>query len=167
MENWVEHPFPLIRGGGLFLICVGLGFLLGWLIPRWWIAFAGAGFALGIVASIYGAQLPPDLGSPTQLQVLAFYIAIAVEIVLIIAVNLRYKPDERKQILGVLFVVGLHFVIMGVTFGPIIALLGVLVMLNAGLGWRALTHVPIKRIGIIDSVLKIAFGVFMFVFYPM
>lgn len=33
--SFVAHPFPLIRGGSLFLICVGLGFLIGWLLPRY------------------------------------------------------------------------------------------------------------------------------------
>lgn len=39
----LSHPYPLIRGGGLLLVFVGLGFLLGWIFPSRWIPLATQG----------------------------------------------------------------------------------------------------------------------------
>lgn len=39
----LSHPSPLIRGGGLLLVFVGLGFLLGWIFPSRWIPLATQG----------------------------------------------------------------------------------------------------------------------------
>ncbi|MCG5219707.1 DUF6609 family protein [Streptosporangium soli] len=160
------HPYPLIRGGGLFLIFVGLGFLLGWLIPKIWMPLAIGGFVTGLVASGLSALLP-SLGPPSLMHIAALVIAIIAEMGLIYLVLTKYREaDERTLILNILLVVGLHFIIMGLAHGPLIAILGVLVTLNAWIGLRFLPKVPLRALGMADGVLKIAFGLWMLLLYP-
>ena len=127
------HPFPLIRGGGLFLMGIGAGFLLGWIFPMVWVPFAIVGAAAGIVGSGLSALLP-KLGPYQWPQVAALIGAIFIEMGLIYLVVKRYQnADQRTLLFSILFVVGVHFVIMGAAHGPLILILGVLTMLNAGL----------------------------------
>lgn len=165
MEEFA-HPFPLIRGGGLFLISVGLGFLIGWMIPRYWVPLAVGGFVTGGILSSFGSLLAPPLGVPTVTQIAALIGAIIFEIVLIIYVNKRFSDDERKLILSILIVVGLHFLIMGISYGPLMAVLGILTVGNAWIGLRYLPQLSLRTFGIVDSLLKIAFGIWMVALFP-
>jgi hypothetical protein len=167
MQEVLAHPLPLIRGGGLFVICVGLGFLPGWIVPRVWLPCAIAGFVTGMVASAMSPALQPPLGDPSRLQVAALITAIVVEIVLTWYVVARFGGgNERTFILSILLVVGFHFIIVGPAHGLLMALLGLLTMLNAVIGMYSATSVPLQAFGIIDSMLKIGFGVWMLAFYP-
>ena len=160
-----DHPYPLIRGGGLFLIGIGAGFLLGWIFPKRWIPLAIAGAVAGFTASGLSALLP-SLGSPSAVQIAALAGAIVVEMGLIALVVTRFRDRElRTQILAILFVVGLHFLIMGLAHGPLIAALGVLTMANAALG-LGVRSIPLRAFGIIDALLKLGFGVWMLALYP-
>ncbi|GII28894.1 DUF6609 family protein [Planotetraspora mira] len=159
------HPYPLIRGGGLFLIFVGLGFLLGWTFPKVWIPFAIGGGAVGLTASGLSALLP-SLGTPSFIQIAALVFSFLVELGLIALVLNRYKnADQRTQILMILLVVGLHFIIMGVAHGPLMALLGVVSVANALLGLRT-RALPIWTFGVADGLLKFGFGLVMLLLYP-
>lgn len=166
MEPALVHPFPLIRGGGLFLCCVGLGLLLGWRSPRLWVPLAVAGFVAGGVASALSPALPPRLGAPSALQIGALVGAIVFEVAAIAYVVRRFQDDERTQILSVLLVVGAHFVIMGLSHGPLMALLGAASVANAWAGLRLLPHVALERFGVFDALLKIGFGLWMLLFFP-
>lgn len=161
------HPFPLICGGGLFVICVGLGFLLGWFFPRRWIPLAIGGFVAGLVASGFSALLPPSLGSPTIPQIGALVAAIVVEMGLIYLVVARLRGrDDRTMLLGILLAVGAHFVIMGFAHGPLMALLGVVTVVNAAVDLWLLPKFPTRMFGITDSLLKIGVGLWMLLLYP-
>lgn len=165
--QFVAHPFPLIRGGGLFLIFVGLGFLIGWFLPQHWQPFAIAGFVLGFLASALSPLIPPPLGIPSFIQVGALILAIVVEVGMITYVTSRFaQSDERTQLLAILLVVGLHFIIMGFAHGPLMALLGSITSINAWLGLRVFTTTPLLTFGVIDSFLKIGFGLWMVLLYP-
>jgi hypothetical protein len=160
------HPFPLIRGGGLFLIFVGLGFLLGCCFPRRSIPLAIGGFVAGFVASGLSALLPP-LGTPSVVQVGALVAAIILEMGLIYLVVTRLRgAGERTLSLGILLVVGVHFVIMGLAHGPLMALLGVATISNAAMGLWIFPKLPVRTLGIMDSLLKIGFGLWMLLLYP-
>ncbi len=161
----LSHPFPMIRGGGLFLISVGFGFLIGWIFPRIWTTLAITGFVVGFVSSSLSGLIPPSLGVPTNLQIVALVIAIVVEIVLINLV-IKYTKDERERILWILFVVGSHFIIMGISFGPMIMGLGLMTMLNAWIGLKVFPATRLEIFGWIDSLLKVGLGMWMFLFYP-
>lgn len=159
------HPFPLIRGGGLFLMGIGAGFLLGWIFPRIWVALAIAGGVLGIVGSGLSALLP-SLGPTAWWQITALGGAIVIEMGLIAIVVNRYKEaGDRTLILAILFVVGAHFLIMGAAHGPLIFLLGLLNMLNAAVALR-LPAIPLRLAGFVDAALKLGVGAWMFLGYP-
>ncbi|GAA0970713.1 hypothetical protein GCM10009555_020080 [Acrocarpospora macrocephala] len=160
----LTHPYPLIRGGGIFLICVGLGFFLGLFFPRRWIPLAAGGFIVGFTGSGLSALLP-SLGTPSILNIAALVVAVAFEAAVIVYLVKKIgDSDERRLTLSIMLVVGLHFVIMGLAHGPLIAALGILTAINATIG--LFTKTPIKPFFLSDSLLKIAFGVWMLAFYP-
>ncbi|GAA0424941.1 hypothetical protein Acor_36810 [Acrocarpospora corrugata] len=162
----LDHPFPLIRGGGIFLICVGLGFFLGLFFPRKWIPLAAGGFIVGFTGSGLSALLP-SLGTPSLLSIGALVAAVVFEVAVIVYLVRRLGDgDERRLTLSIMLVVGLHFAIMGPAHGPLIAALGVLTAVNAAIGLWAAPKAPITPFFLVDSVMKIAFGVWMLAFYP-
>ncbi|WP_433416718.1 DUF6609 family protein [Microtetraspora malaysiensis] len=160
-----DHPYPLIRGGGLFLIFIGLGCLGSWAFNKYWLQFLIGGFITGFTASGLSALLP-SLGSPSFVHIAGLVGAIVIEMGLIYLVLTKTKgADERTQILSILFVVGLHFLPMGLAHGPLIAILGVLIAINAYAGLR-LTRVPAPAFGVADGLLKLGFGSVMLFAYP-
>ena len=160
----MPHWFPMIRAGGLFILLMGVGVLLGGLWPRRRMALLMAGGAAATVAIILTANvLTRPLGMPTQIQFWALVAAIALEMVLIRVVVARYKRDgERPFLLAILFVVGLHFLPMAITFGPLCALLGICAMANAAMALRISRDISLNRVWIIDGLLKLFFGCLMF-----
>jgi hypothetical protein len=160
----MTHMFPMIRGGGLFILVMGVGVILGGVWPRRRMAMliaGGAGATLAIVLTADVLMRP--LGTPTRLQVWALAAAIVLEIVLIRVVVARYKQaGERPFLLAILLVVGLHFLPMALTFGPLCAVLGLCVMANAAIAFRSSRDIPVNRVWLIDGVLKMGFGALMF-----
>jgi hypothetical protein len=51
---------------------------------------------------------------------------------------------------------------MSITFGPLCAVLGLCAMANAGIGLSSARDISLSRLWIIDGVLKLSFGGFMF-----
>ena len=157
------HPFPMIRGGGLFVLCVGLGITLGTLLgggepvrrPLFYL-----GIAAGVAAlSALGGRLA--YGAPTRGQVAALVGAIALEVLLFAALSLLPGGrDARTDWLLALLIVGVHFLPMAFAFGPPMALLGGLCIANAAAGLR-LGAVPFALFGVMDGLLKIAIGLAM------
>lgn len=160
-----DHPYPLIRGGGLFLMCVGAGFLTGLLVPKHWIPCAIAGFFAGFVASGLSALLP-SLGTPSVVQIAGLVGSFLLEAGLLWFVLTRWRDrDERTLGLAIVLVVGVHFITMGLAHGPLIAGLGVLCVANAGLG-LLVPAIPLRGAYLVDALLKLGFGVWMFVWHP-
>jgi len=119
----------------------------------------GATVAIILTANV----LTRPLGVPTRLQFWALAAAIALEIVLIRVVVARYKrAGKRPFLLAILFVVGLHFLPMAITFGPLCAVLGLCAMANAAIALWAQRDIPLNRVWIIDGALKLSFGSLMF-----
>lgn len=160
----MPHVFPMIRAGGLFILIMGAGVILGGLWPRRRIALLMAGGAGATLAIILTADLlTRPLGVPTRIQFWALAAAIALEIMLIRVVVARYKrAGERPFLLAILFVVGLHFLPMAITFGPLCAALGFCAMANAAIAFRTSRDISLNRVWIIDGVLKLSFGGLMF-----
>ena len=160
----MPHIFPMIRAGGLFIFIMGIGVVVGGLWPRRRMVMliaGGAGATLAIILTANALTRP--LGVPTRTQFWALAAAIALEIVLIRVVVARYKrAGERPFLLAILFVVGLHFLPMAITFGPLCGLLGLCAMLNAGMGLWTSSGIPANRAWLIDGVLKLSFGSLMF-----
>lgn len=147
---------------------MGVGVLLGGLWPRRRMALLMAGGAAATVAIILTANvLTRPLGMPTQIQFWALVAAIALEMVLIRIVVARYKRDgERPFLLAILFVVGLHFLPMALTFGPLCVALGLCAMANAAMAMRVSRDASLNRVWIIDGLLKLFFGCLMFAVVP-
>jgi uncharacterized protein DUF6609 len=159
------YPYPLIRGGGLFLTIIGAMIIAGALLPRARAMLVAAGLALaGIVTALAAPSLARPLGVPSWQQILVLAGSVLLEIVLIqVVVRYVYHLGERAIILSVLLVVGLHFLPMAVAFGPIVAILGMLTILNAGVGLWLRPKMNLSVIWFLDGLLKFVCGIIMMV----
>jgi hypothetical protein len=151
--------FPLSPAGGLFLTIVGTGILLGALFTGARIPLLAAGGVLGILAAMFGgALLAQGHGNPTAWQVDALIFAIVIEMALLPFLRRWLKPKGfRTFLLGILTLVGAHFILMAPAFGVLIVVLGFLTMANAlaGLKYPAL---PFDLLWALDGSLKVALG---------
>ncbi len=161
------HPYPLIRGGGLFLMVMGAGVVGGavWRSVRWrLVAWSLGGAAL--VTTIFARGLARPLGQPTARQLVALAGALGLEWVLMRIVGYRFRRGERQFELAVLFVVGLHFLPMALAFGPLLVLLGLLSVANAAAGIWIARETPLLVFWAVDGVMKMAIGALMFFVAP-
>ncbi|HWL01085.1 MAG TPA: DUF6609 family protein [Microbacteriaceae bacterium] len=161
----LAQSFPLMRGGGAFLVAVGLGIVVGAFGSRRWrivalIVGAGVGvviMAVGGATKLIFAGLP----SPAIWQWVVLGVAFLVEGYLVSVVVRKFPDlDSRPFWMWMLFIVGAHFLILGFSHGPICALLAVLCMVNALIGLRA-TSVDYRVFWGIDGALKIVGGASM------
>jgi hypothetical protein len=158
------HPYPLVRTAGPFLLLIGLGIflatLLGSGLPLRPVFYVGAG--LGVTA-LFALAPRLSFGAPTRGQLWALGASIALEVALfVVLANLEQTYGLRGASfwLWTLVIVGVHFLPQAITFGPLMALLGLLCVLNAaaGLWWG---QVPFTVSGIVDGLLKMGFGLVM------
>ena len=167
MDLFTNMPqlFPLIRGGGAFLALIGLGIVIGSLgSAKWRVVWLIIGFWLGIAAMAVGGitkLIFAGLPYPAIWQWVVLGLAFAVE-ALLVNIVLRRVPDtaSREFWLWILFIVGVHFLVLGPSHGPICALLALLCMGNALLGLR-LKNIDLRVFWAIDGVLKLGAGVAM------
>ena len=157
------YPYPLIRSGGLFLIIIGAMIIAGVLLPRARNILVAVGLALAsIITAIAAPSLTQPLGVPSWPQILVLAGSVLLEMILIqVVVRYVYPLGERTIILSVLFVVGLHFLPMAVAFGPIIGILGILTILNAGAGLWLSPNMNLSIVWFFDGFLKLACGILM------
>jgi hypothetical protein len=170
MELFARMPelFPLMRGGGAFLVLIGLGILGGAFTRqrrrRLVSLIVGAG--LGVVVMAVGGATKvifAGLPQPAIWQWVVLGLAFLVEAGLVNVV-LRKVPDvhSREFWLWILFIVGAHFLILGPSHGPVCFLLAIACMANALIGLR-LRHVDVRIFWAVDGLLKIAGGAIMVV----
>ena len=159
------YAYPLIRSGGLFLIVIGVMIMAGALLPRFRNILVAVGLALAsLVTALAAPSLARPLGVPSWQQLLVLVGSVLLEIVLIqVVVRYVYPRGERTIILSVLLVVGLHFLPMAVAFGPLIAILGILTILNASAGMWFRPNMNLSLIWFFDGLLKVAGGIIMMV----
>lgn len=161
VETSHAEVFPLIRAGGVFIVAAGASILLGAAFFRARYAIFGAGAALGALATaLTAAPLSAPFGAPTSIQLVSLVVAVGVEVILLIRV-LRRGRDEREATLGVLTIVGGHFVLMAPAFGPLIVTLAGLSVGNTfiGLVWR---DYSLRALWAIDGAIKAGIGGLMF-----
>lgn len=167
MISELAQHFPLQRGGGAFLIAVGLGIAGGAVAGRrGLIPGLIGGAALGVVAMAIGGITKvafDGLGYPSWLQWAVLGLGVLVEGDLVNRV-VEGNPDRdsRQFWLKMLFVVGVHFLVLTGSHGPICGVLGLACMLNAWLGLRS-TKPGYLRYWLVDGLLKIAAGTAMVV----
>jgi hypothetical protein len=153
--------FPLAPLGGLYIASVGVCLVGGALVPRLRTMSVWLGLGLGIVmVSVFAGRLAPA-AAPTMLQLGALVAAIVVEFAAFPLVMPRVRPrGERAVAVATLAIVGAHFFVMLPALGPLVALLGLVCMVNAG----ALARVPgygVRAAWGIDGLAKVGFGVAM------
>ncbi len=154
------HAFPLIRSDGAFLMLMGLGIVAGAPFFRWRYPALTLGAAIGAAAlAILAYPLSAPYGAPTMLAIASLAAAVAFEALLIATLISRFKT-ERGRTIGVLTIVGAHFVIMAPAFGPLIVLLGFLCMINALSGLFGAAH-SLPKLWAADGAFKIAVGAAM------
>jgi hypothetical protein len=157
------HPYPMMRGAGLFVLLVGLGITIGGLLGKKYVVpmLIGGG-VLAILSQIIQVKGLTNFGGiPTRAQLYALYIGIASEAVLIgLVVYFIRDRSSRRFWLWILLVVGIHFIVLAYAQGPPLLLLGVLSMVNAIVGLR-MTNVSYLKFWVFDGVLKIAIGAWM------
>jgi hypothetical protein len=161
-----NHPYPMIRGGGLFLIIIGAGIILGAIVPKYtWHAFGVSAFVASTALTLMARPLTAPLGTPTRFQIGALVIAVIMEFVIISLLPRFFPPrNEHTFRLSILLIVGFHFLIMTPAFGPLITILGILTIVNTGLGiWKG-SQIASSRIWGIDGILKLGIGAMMLCF---
>jgi hypothetical protein len=160
------REFPLIPGGGLFFMPVGICIVLGSIIPRARMLLVWAGIALGLATRAFGGKYLRGLSPPTLAQIAFFGVAIVAEGVGFRVFIPRLRPSgERKVLLGTLAIVGAHFILMLPTFGLPILVLAMLCLGNAALAWR-LPDYPVGAAWCLDGIFKIGVGATMWVASP-
>jgi len=162
------YPYPLIRSGGLFLAMIGAMIIAGVPLPRARNILVAVGLALAsIVTAIAAPGLTRPLGVPSWQQILVLAGSVLLEIILIQAVvRYVYHLGERTIILSILLVVGLHFLPMAVAFGPLMGILGILTILNAGAGLWLRPNMNLSVLWFFDGLLKLACGILMLLIMP-
>jgi hypothetical protein len=155
--------FPLIRGGGLFLLVAGASMVLGafYFRARYLIFGLGAGVGAALTASL-AARLAAPFGPPDMIQIGSLVVAVALEVVVLaLALRARKTYDDRETMLVVLTIVGGHFALMAPAFGPLVMLLAGASVVNTliALLWRAYPSVSVWTI---DGILKTVVGALMF-----
>ncbi len=161
------HPFPLIRGGGLFLLVVGASIVLGACSPRrLWSFFIGGVVAASASVLLTALPLTAPLGRPTAFQIGSLLVAVIAEVTAVAWLSrwLR-RADERRRILSILMVVGVHFLVMAPAFGPLVVVLGLLSVANAAAGLHA-AATPWPTFWFVDGTLKAGIGGAMFWWAP-
>lgn len=152
--------FPLIRSGGVFLLLLGAAMLTGSLAFRFRYAVLAAGAAIGAVTlALLARPLAAPYGAPDALALASIGAAIALQIILLLILPRRFS-GERGRTLAVLAIVAVHFLVMAPAFGPLIVVLGALLLANALLG-AASRGYCIVRLWAFDGALKAAFGAAM------
>jgi hypothetical protein len=154
--------FPITPYGGLFLAALGLCLILGAFVSRGRMILVGIGFALGVAAMmLFGAKFAAGLGPPNQFQVGSLALAVVLEVAAFAVFMPKLRiHGARATLLGMLAIVGVHFIVMLPAFGPLIGALGALCALNAAAAWRAPFY-PSGAVWFVDGVLKLGFGALM------
>jgi hypothetical protein len=154
----------MIRAGGVFIFIMGVGVMLGALVPNRRRSLLIIGAAVATIAIVLSAaRLSAPFGAPTSLQFWFLFGSIVAEAIFVrIAVALYRRADERSLLLAILFAVGLHFLPMAVAFGPLCAALGVTLCVCAGVGLWLRPGIALNRLWATDGLIKMAFGAVMF-----
>ena len=155
--------FPLIRGGGLFLVVAGLSIVAGAFAFRARYAILGVGAAAaGALTALFAAPLAAPYGKPDDLQIASLVVAVALEMVFLARVlRAQRGAGDRETMIALLTIVGGHFVLMAPAFGPLIVLLAGASVVNTLFAqlWRGYAS---PLVWAADGVLKAVVGALMF-----
>jgi hypothetical protein len=160
----VSHPYPIARSGGLFLLIVGAGLLAalalsGGALVSYNVFFAAV--AVATLSLLFARRV--SFGSPTRLQVGALVFALTLEGALFGLMGRLLPPGTEEQIrwLWVSVIVGVHFIPMAICFGPRMLVLSGGCIATAVVGLM-MPGVPYEVFGVVDGMLKVAVGAWLF-----
>jgi hypothetical protein len=163
--NGLAQTYPLMRGGAVLFIIVGLGIVVGGIGGRRWMLpslVIGAVLAVTTMAVLSATKLIfAGLGSPSIYHWIIMAVGFGVEIPLVNYVVFTITDrNSRRFWLWMLIVVGAHFLIFTFSHGPLAGLLGLACIINASIGLR-LENINYRVFWVIDGLLKIGFGIWM------
>lgn len=161
-ELTYAQAFPLVRAGGVFLSIVGMGIIIGGVLPRFRRAtLAVSGVIAVVVTTSLAHRLAAPFGAPTALQVWSLVGAVALELALIPLVVRRFRPKGPRTVtLAVMLVVGVHFLPMSLAFGPVMYVLALLVCI-IGVSGLVIPHLPLNALWGLDGIAKLGAGAVM------
>jgi hypothetical protein len=127
-----------------------------------WRLFVGGVGLASVVLIATARRLITPLGRPTAFQIATLVAAVLIEVSVIAGLDRWLRTvQERQRTLVVLIIVGAHFVLMAPAFGPTIAVLGLLSIVNAVAALRA-TEIRLSTAWFLDGALKASIGGLMF-----
>lgn len=165
------HPFPMVRTGGLFLICLGIGTVIGAFRDALFLRIIGLGLALNIGGILYNAltlDLVYTIGTPTDFQ--NWTLPLAVNLVAIgwgvwSLFVLRQEGVSRRYMAGLMIILALGLLVLAPAQGWVLVLVAL-----ASIAWTlwALrgTALSINRAWLVNGLLKIVGGLVLVIFYP-
>ncbi len=164
MATSSSYKYPMVRGSGAFLICVGFGIMIGAL----WSGPSPMNIPVFIIAAALGIIMIPitrrlsSLGRPSGFHIGVMVGAVALELVIFGAVfsRLPIETTLRARWLWAFLIVGVHFIPMGLALGRRIIILGLACIVVASSG-LLFSQLPFLYLAIADGILKIGFGVSM------
>src|ERR1700739_1683815 len=117
--SWA-HAFPMARAGGLFIFIMGVGVVLGAILPNSRRSLLVFGAVVATIALVFSAAcLSAPFGAPTKLQLWFLFGSIGAEAILVrVAVALYRQAGERSLLLAILFSGGVHFFPLAAGFWP-------------------------------------------------
>ena len=156
------QAFPLVRAGGVFLGIVGMGIIIGGVLPRFrGVTLAVSGAIAAVVTTLLAQRLAAPFGAPTALQLWSLVGAVALELALIPLVVRRFRSKGPRTVtLAVMLVVGVHFLPMALAFGPVMGVLGLLVCI-IGVSGLVTPHLPLNVLWGLDGIAKLGAGAVM------
>jgi hypothetical protein len=156
--------YPMARGSGAFLVCIGLGLILAVI----WAGDDPVNLRIFGISAILGAVAIPivrkifPLGRPKALHVFAMIGSVALELCLFWLVFSRLPKDTQPQIrwLWALLLVGLHLIPMGLALGKRVVILGSACIAVAACALFS-GLLPFTWAIVVDGILKVGFGASM------
>ncbi|MFZ1989123.1 MAG: DUF6609 family protein [Alphaproteobacteria bacterium] len=162
-ESLKLDRFPMRRGGGAFLACVGVAIIASAFDAPNVQRDLAIGAALGIILLVLVIRLQRRHGGAraTPLQIGLLFAAIAIEFIVFWKLYPLVPPDQRLRVYVALGIVAGHFLLMAWSFGPMIVYLALALLV-----WLAATYWALPEIGLNvviggDGGLKLLFGLAM------
>lgn len=152
---------PGLRGVGLWLVCVGLGFAVGSLLRERWYIPAIIGAAIGGTLIPFANVSSPRLPGMGWDQGAWLLVAIVFEANAIVWALRRFADDDDGLVRALLLAVAAHFVFMVPAFGRPMAVFALASLLVAGAGWWWRQRLRRLPPALADSAVKVGGGAWM------
>ncbi|MCP5146452.1 MAG: hypothetical protein H6978_16705 [Gammaproteobacteria bacterium] len=156
-----SYAYPMVRGSGAFLVCVGAGIVAATLWPTAapvHISIFLASVGLGAIAIPLVRRIRP-LGAPPRRHIAVMLAALLLEFIAFYLVFSKLPPATplTDKWLWAFLIVGVHFLPMGWALGKRVVFLGLACIAFALVGLLS-PGIPFEFVSVMDGILKLAFG---------